>query len=89
MGRGKRSETVRRLRTPLVGRMWGSRHPCRLRARPRHARVALDHTRILPEFVDRVFEPFFRVTRSGDGHGLGLAIAAQAVQAMGGDIDAS
>lgn len=44
---------------------------------------------ILPEFVDRVFEPFFRLSQSGDGYGLGLAIAAQAVQAMGGEIDVS
>lgn len=44
---------------------------------------------ILPEFVDRVFEPFFRLTPSGEGYGLGLTIAAQAVQAMGGDIDVS
>jgi len=44
---------------------------------------------ILPEFVDRVFDPFFRITPSGEGYGLGLTIAAQAVQAMGGDIDVS
>jgi signal transduction histidine kinase len=44
---------------------------------------------ILPEFVDRVFEPFFRLTASGEGYGLGLAIAAQAVRTMGGEIDVS
>lgn len=44
---------------------------------------------ILPEFVDRVFEPFFRVAASGEGYGLGLAIAARLVEAMGGDIDVS
>jgi signal transduction histidine kinase len=44
---------------------------------------------ILPEFVERVFEPFFRVTPSRKGYGLGLAIAAQAVHAMGGEIDVS
>jgi signal transduction histidine kinase len=44
---------------------------------------------ILPEFVDRVFEPFFRLTASGEGYGLGLAIAAQAVQTMGGEIGVS
>jgi signal transduction histidine kinase len=44
---------------------------------------------ILPEFVDRVFEPFFRLTPSGEGYGLGLAIAAQAVETMGGEIDVS
>jgi signal transduction histidine kinase len=58
-----------------------------------NGRVALTVTDtgpgILPEFVDRVFEPFFRLSPSGEGYGLGLAIAAQAVQAMGGDIDVS
>jgi signal transduction histidine kinase len=44
---------------------------------------------ILPEFVDRVFEPFFRLTQTGEGYGLGLAIAAQAVETMGGEIDVS
>jgi two-component system phosphate regulon sensor histidine kinase PhoR len=44
---------------------------------------------ILPEFLDRVFEPFFRLTPSGDGYGLGLAIAAQAVRAMRGEISVS
>jgi signal transduction histidine kinase len=44
---------------------------------------------ILPEFVDRVFEPFFRLGQSGEGYGLGLAIAAQAVETMGGEIDVS
>jgi signal transduction histidine kinase len=44
---------------------------------------------ILPEFVDRVFEPFFRLAPSGEGYGLGLAIAAQAVETMGGEIGVS
>jgi PAS domain S-box-containing protein len=44
---------------------------------------------ILPEFLDRVFEPFFRLTESRDGYGLGLAIAAQAVRAMRGEIGVS
>jgi two-component system phosphate regulon sensor histidine kinase PhoR len=65
----------------------------RISAARQDGRVALTVTDtgpgILPEFVDRVFEPFFRLTPSGDGYGLGLAIAAQAVQAMGGDIDVS
>jgi PAS domain S-box-containing protein len=58
-----------------------------------NGRVALTVTDtgpgILPEFVDRVFEPFFRLSPSGEGYGLGLAIAAEAVHAMGGDIDVS
>jgi signal transduction histidine kinase len=44
---------------------------------------------ILPEFQDRVFEPFFRAPAAGEGFGLGLAIAAQAVHAMHGKIDVS
>lgn len=44
---------------------------------------------ILPELLDRVFEPFFRAAPSGEGYGLGLAIAAQAVATMGGEIDVS
>jgi len=39
-----------------------------------------------PDVLDRVFEPFFRVAASGEGFGLGLAIAAQAVETMGGEI---
>jgi two-component system sensor histidine kinase KdpD len=44
---------------------------------------------ILPEFRDRIFEPFYRVGDRGKGYGLGLAIAAQAVQAMEGTIEVS
>jgi two-component system C4-dicarboxylate transport sensor histidine kinase DctB len=65
----------------------------RISAARRDGRVALTvrdtGPGILPEFVDRVFEPFFRLAPSGEGYGLGLAIAAQAVRAMGGDIDVS
>lgn len=50
-------------------------------------RVADSGPGILPEFRDRVFEPFFRAADDGEGFGLGLAIAAQSVSAMGGAID--
>jgi signal transduction histidine kinase len=43
---------------------------------------------ILPEHRDRVFDPFYRPFASGPGHGLGLAIAAQAVRAMAGELTA-
>jgi two-component system phosphate regulon sensor histidine kinase PhoR len=43
---------------------------------------------ILPEHRERIFEPFYRLFATGDGHGLGLAIAAQAVRAMAGDLTA-
>lgn len=43
---------------------------------------------ILPEHRERIFEPFYRAVASGDGHGLGLAIAAQAVHAMAGELTA-
>jgi signal transduction histidine kinase len=41
---------------------------------------------ILPEHRERLFEPFYRPTASGDGFGLGLAIAAQAIEAMRGEL---
>jgi signal transduction histidine kinase len=41
---------------------------------------------ILSEHRERVFEPFYRPTADGHGFGLGLAIASQAVQAMGGEL---
>jgi signal transduction histidine kinase len=41
---------------------------------------------VLPEHRDRIFEPFYRVADDGKGFGLGLAIAAQAVDAMGGEL---
>jgi signal transduction histidine kinase len=44
---------------------------------------------ILPEFHDRIFEPFFRIAPNGEGYGLGLAIAARAVRAMHGQIGVS
>lgn len=50
-------------------------------------RVADSGPGILPEFRDRVFEPFFRAAHDGEGFGLGLAIAAQSVSAMGGTVD--
>jgi signal transduction histidine kinase len=41
---------------------------------------------ILPEHRERIFEPFYRGSSSGDGFGLGLAIASQAVRAMDGEL---
>lgn len=41
------------------------------------------------EFLERIFEPFFRVAPAGGGYGLGLAIAASAVRAMRGEIEVS
>jgi len=43
---------------------------------------------ILPEHRDRIFEPFYRGAVEGEGFGLGLAIASQAVQAMSGRLSA-
>ncbi|HEX3226411.1 MAG TPA: HAMP domain-containing sensor histidine kinase [Gaiellaceae bacterium] len=39
---------------------------------------------VLPEHRARIFEPFYRPTADGRGFGLGLAIASEAVRAMGG-----
>lgn len=65
----------------------------RLAATPEKGRIAVsvaDSGRgVLPEFRSRIFEPFYRVSDDGKGYGLGLAIAAQAVHAMGGTIDVS
>ena len=41
---------------------------------------------ILPEHLERVQEPFYRGAVDRDGFGLGLAIAAQAINAVGGTL---
>jgi len=41
---------------------------------------------IAPEHHARIFEPFYRVADTGEGFGLGLAIAQQAVNAMQGTL---
>ena len=41
---------------------------------------------ILPEHLDRVFEPFFSTREPGEGTGLGLAVSRSIAQALGGDI---
>jgi signal transduction histidine kinase len=41
---------------------------------------------IAPEHRARIFEPFYRVGDTGEGFGLGLAIAHQAVEAMRGEL---
>lgn len=41
---------------------------------------------VLPEHRERIFEPFYRPHASGEGFGLGLAIAAQATKAMDGTL---
>jgi signal transduction histidine kinase len=44
---------------------------------------------ISPEALPRVFEPFFHAAADERGIGLGLAVTAQAVEAMNGTIDVS
>jgi signal transduction histidine kinase len=44
---------------------------------------------IAPEHHARIFEPFYRVAETGDGFGLGLSIAQQAVEAMRGELSSA
>jgi two-component system phosphate regulon sensor histidine kinase PhoR len=62
----------------------------RVRAVEQNQRVAIEISDtgpgVLPEHRERIFEPFYRPAVQGDGFGLGLAIAAQAVKAMDGEL---
>ena len=61
------------------------------RRRSRHLEVVVEDwgDGIEPAALDRVFEPFWRGdgARSGEGSGLGLALAKRIVEALGGRID--
>jgi len=64
-----------------------------LRAWETDGRVAIEISDsgggIAPADHARIFDPFYRSSPTGEGFGLGLAIAAQAVGAMGGEIEAA
>jgi signal transduction histidine kinase len=53
-----------------------------------HVSIDVDDTGagVLPEHRERIFEPFYRADGIGEGFGLGLAIATQAVEAMHGEL---
>ena len=63
----------------------------RLRGREESERIVIEiadtGVGILPEHRELVTQPFFRAQSSGQGFGLGLAIAAQAVAAMDGQLE--
>jgi signal transduction histidine kinase len=42
---------------------------------------------VAPQEQHRIFERFYRSSRKGDGFGLGLAIARQAIEALGGTLE--
>lgn len=50
-------------------------------------RVSDNGPGVEPAALEHLFEPFFRAAQQGDGVGLGLSIAARAVEACGGCID--
>ena len=54
------------------------------------ARIIIeDHGSGIPDaIIDRVFEPFFRGSQSGHGHGFGLAIVQQHAIQLGGQVSA-
>jgi signal transduction histidine kinase len=64
----------------------------RIEARRRAERLEVvvsdDGEGIEPEALERIFDPFWRgdPARSGEGAGLGLAVAKRIVEALGGDI---
>jgi signal transduction histidine kinase len=54
--------------------------------------AVLDHGSGVPDkYLEAIFEPFFRAggSRSGDGHGLGLAITRRVIEAHGGKVFAT
>jgi two-component system NtrC family sensor kinase len=53
------------------------------------ATVEDNGTGLAPENLEEVFDPFFTTKEPGEGTGLGLALSAQLVEGMGGEIEAA
>ncbi len=64
-----------------------SRHPDMQRGGHAKLTVRDNGCGIVPENIQRIFEPFFTTKPSGEGTGLGLAMAYGTVQAHGGAIE--
>ena len=74
-----------RRRMAVAGRT-GARAPLATAERMVVVTVEDNGPGVPPEFLEEVFDPFFTTKEPGKGTGLGLALSAQLVEGMGGEI---